>query len=400
MAPSDEMILKASVLAGVVLVSTAEFTLKSHPVRQQLVRLLKRHIRCNLKRVGLENYRIRQAGGFLVIADLDDAEKMAKGLAQIFGVAHADACEGTPLELEGIAECAAKQAQRKLKPGDTFAIRARNFEPSKIKGREIEVRAGSEVLSRHQGSVKVNLSNPDHTIRVFYGAKEAFVSSARFDGPGGLPVGSQGSLLGLATDSALAPLAFYLLMKRGAMVWPVIADLPPHLGGGVPPDQTLQGLKRLRRYVPKNTYSARLITLDERTRNALATVSPDLQTVFCVRLVFRAVKHLARNALGLVTADRFGRGGIESLKDLRAADEVATFPVYRPLLTLDEADMRQHLEELGLTQPETQKPTAGPPSGAEEALIDEVKALENRLKADQLAHNIAVDSSKIQIDFP
>jgi thiamine biosynthesis protein ThiI len=383
-----------------VLVSTAEFTLKSHPVRQQLIRLLKRHIRFNLKRIELENYRITQAGGFLIIADLDDADKTAKELAQIFGVAHADACQPTPLDLEGIAECAAKQAQRKLKPGDTFAIRARNFEPSKIKGKEIEIRAGSEVLSRHPGGVKVNLSNPDHTLRVFYGAKEAFVSSARFDGPGGLPVGSQGSLLGLATDSALAPLAFYLLMKRGAMVWPVIADLPTYLGGTVPPDQTLQGLKRLRRYVPKNTYPARLIILDERTRNALAAVSLDSQRVFCVRLLFRAVKHLARNALGLVTADMFGRGGIESLKDLRAADEVATFPVYRPLLTLDEEDMRRQLEELGLTEPETQKTTTRPPSGADEALIDEVRALEDRLQADQLAHNMAVDSSKIQIDFP
>ena len=214
-------------MSGVVLISTAEFTLKSHPVRQLLIRLLKRHIRFNLKRIELENYRIIQAGGLLVVAGLDDAEKTAKELAQIFGVAHADACQPTQLDLGEIAECAAKQAEQKLRPGETFAIRARNFEPSKIRGKEIEIRAGSEVLSRLPSGVKVNLSNPDHTVRIFYGAKEAFVSSARFNGPGGLPVGSQGSLLGLATDPVLAPLAFYLLMKRGAMVWPVIADLPP-----------------------------------------------------------------------------------------------------------------------------------------------------------------------------
>ena len=386
-------------MSGVVLISTAEFTLKSHPVRQLLIRLLKRHIRFNLKRFGLENYKIIQAGGLLVVAGLDDAEKTAKELAQIFGVAHADACQPTQLDLGEIAENAAKQAEQKLRPGETFAIRARNFEPSKIRGKEIEIRAGSEVLSRLQSGVKVNLSNPDHTVRVFYGAKEAYVSTARFNGPGGLPVGSQGSLLGLATDPALAPLAFYLLMKRGAMVWPVIADLPPPIGG-VPPDQTLEGLKRLRRYVPKNTYTARLITLDEETRKTLAAVSPDVQRVFCVRLAFRAVKHLARNALGLVTPDRFGQSGIESLKDLRAADEVAGFPVYRPLLILDEADMRRQLEELGLTQPETLKTATRPPPGEYEAFIDEVRVLENRLHVEELAHTISADSEKIQIDFP
>ena len=386
-------------MSGVVLISTAEFTLKSHPVRQLLIRLLKRHIRFNLKRFGLENYKIIQAGGFLVVAGLDDAEKTAKELAQIFGVAHADACQPTQLDLGEIAENAAKQAEQKVRPGETFAIRARNFEPSKIRGKEIEIRAGSEVLSRLPSGVKVNLSNPDHTVRVFYGAKEAYVSSARFSGPGGLPVGSQGSLLGLATDPALAPLAFYLLMKRGAMVWPIIADLPPPIGG-VPLDQTIEGLKRLRRYVPKNTYTARLITLDEETRNTLTAANPSVQRVFYARLAFRAVKHLARNALGLVTADRFGQSGIESLKDLRAADEVAGFPVYRPLLTLDEADMRQQLEELGLTQPETQKIATQPLSGADEALIDEVRTLENRLQVEQLAHSIAAESRKMQIDFP
>jgi thiamine biosynthesis protein ThiI len=385
-------------LSGVVLVSTAEFVLKSQPVRHQLARQLKHHIRFNLKHIGQEGYTIRPAGGLLVIDGLRNADPVAESLARVLGVSHADACERTSTDPSEIVECVVRLAERMIKHGGTFAVRARRFEPSPLKGKEVEIRAGSEILSRLPKGVSVNLDNPDHTFRVFYGASDAYVSARRFNGPSGLPVGSQGSLLGLATDPALAPLAFYLLMKRGAMVWPVIADLPPL--GGVPPDQTLQGLKTLRQYVPKNTYSARLITLDEGTRNVLAAVSPDLQRVFSVRLVFRAVKHLARNALGLVTADRFGQGGIESLKDLRAANEVATFPVYRPLLTLDEADMRRQLEELGLSQPETQKTGAQPPSSGYEALIDEVRTLENRLQAEELAHKIAADSRKIQIDFP
>jgi thiamine biosynthesis protein ThiI len=386
-------------LSGVVLISTAEFTLKSHPVRQLLIRLLKRHIRFNLRRIGLENCAITQAGGFLVIAGLENAEKTANELAQIFGVAHADACQPTRLDLEEIAECAVKQAQQKLEAGETFAIRARNFEPSKMKGKEIEIRAGAEVLSRLPPGLKVNLSNPDHTVRVFYGAKEAFVSSARFNGPGGLPVGSQGGLLGLAADATLAPLAFYLLMKRGAMVWPVIADLPPPIGG-VPPERILQGLKRLRRYVPKNTYPARVITLDVATREALASTSARVQSVFSVRLTFRAVKHLARNVLGLVTADRFGLGGVGSLKDLRVADEVAMLPVYRPLLTLDEAGMRRQLDELGLTEADMPNAARISSSVMDEALIDEVRSIEDRLRVEELARRIAADSKKIQIDFP
>jgi thiamine biosynthesis protein ThiI len=386
-------------LSDVVLVSTAEFTLKSQPVRQQLTRLLKRHIRYNLKRIGQEDYRIRSAGGFLVVDRLGNAEPVANSLARVLGVSHADACERTATDLAGIVECVAKFAERTIKRGEAFAVRARRFEPSPLKGKEIEIQAGSEILSRLPRGVKVNLDSPDHTFRVFYGVSDAYVSARRFNGPGGLPVGSQGSLLGLATDPAHAPLAFYLLMKRGAIVWPVIADLPPPIGG-VPSDRIVQSLQRVRQYVPKNGYSARLVTLDESTKQALASVRPDVQRAFSKRLMVRAVKHLSRTALGLVTADRLGQGDVRSLKDLRAVDEVATFPIYRPLLTLDDAYVRRHLEELGLAQLATEKTATQTPSSAYEDLIEEVKTLENRLQAEQLARNIAAEARKIEIGFP
>jgi len=386
-------------LSDVVLISTAEFALKSQPVRRQLARLLKRHIRFSLKRVGQEDYKIRSAGGFLVINGLRNVDSVASGLARILGVSHADACERTATDLSLIVECVAKLAERTIKHGETFAVRARRFEPSPLKGKEIEIRAGSEILSRLRSGVRVNLDSPDHMFRVFYGASDAYVSARRFNGPGGLPVGSQGSLLGLATDPVYSPLAFYLLMKRGAMVWPVIADLAPPIGG-VPPDAILESLRRLRPYVPKNKYSAKLITLDEGTTRTLKSVRPELQRAFSMRLMFRAVKHLSRTALGLVTADRFGQDGVQSLKDLRMADEVATFPVYRPLLTLDEAYVRQQLEQLGIAQLEKEKQMTQALAGTYETFIDEVRTLEKSLQVEQLAHKIVADSKKMQIGFP
>jgi ribosomal protein L32E len=62
--------------------------------------------------------------------------------------------------------------------------------------------------------------------------------------------------------------------------------------------------------------------------------------------------------------------------------------------------MRRQLEELGLTRSETLKTATQPPSGGYEVLIDEVRTLEKRLQVDEVAHRIAADSRKIQIDFP
>lgn len=386
-------------MPGAVLISTAEFALKSQPVRHQLARLLKRHIRFNLRRAGLEKCEIGLAGGFLVVSNLDDAENVAKMLARIPGIAHADACERTSSSLKRIVEHAAKLAERKIGRGQTFAVRARNFEPSSMKGKEIEIQAGAEIISRLPGYAKVNLSSPDHTFRVFFGADDAFISGARFDGPDGLPVGSQGSLLGLATDSAYSPLSFYMLMKRGAMVWPVIPNIRSFLGE-IQPEAILEGLRMLTPFVPKKKFEAHLIELDEETSKVIDGVDQSLQRAFSIRLAYRAITHLAQTvrALGLVAADVLGLDGIETLKDLKAIDEVAKLPVYRPLLTLGEENVNRELAELGLLEFARSQPArrVGLIAVSEDALM-KLRDVEERVRAEQLAERIAAKATRVSI---
>lgn len=385
-------------MSSVVLISTAEFVLKSHPVRKLLTRLLKRHLRFNMKRMGLENFRIKQAGGLLVVGIFDNAETVAKHLARTLGVAHTDACERANADLSEIVECAARLAEKKIEQGETFAVRARNFEPSHLKGKEIEIRAGAEILSRLSHAVKVDLDNPNHTVRVFFGANDAFVSGMRFDGPGGLPVGSQGNLLGLATDPAYSPLSFFLLMKRGAMVWPAVPGLPQLLGE-TRPETILEGLRRLTPFVPKKTYFAFLMEPDEEALRVLDAIDMRFRRTFSIRLVFRAIARLAqtRRALGLVTGDSFGQAGLEALRDLRVTDEVAKIPVYRPLLTLDSDTISRQLRELELMKQVKEAGGAPGPISLSYASWVDLKKLEEHFQVENLAQKIAANSTKIPI---
>ncbi len=385
-------------MSGVVLISTAEFALKSPPVRRLLLRLLKRHIRFRLKQIGVTESKITSAGGFLVVGNVGETDHAARNLARIFGVAHADACELVNVDIDDIIRCVSSLAETKMTPGETFAVRARKFEPSRVKGKEIEIHAGTEILSRFQKRVRVNLSSPDRTFRVFYGLNVAFVSATRFDGPGGLPVGSQGMLLGLATDSSHSLLSFYLLMKRGAMVWPVIPDIRYALGE-TSVEAVLNGLRTLAPFVPKKGFSAHLIKLDEDPLKQLDGLSDPLRRVFSIRLTFRAIAHLvhARKALGLVTGERLASDGLESLKGLSIAGDFK-FPVYRPLLTMDEQTLSLHLRELNLVRPkEKAVPTHGLSRALDDTSLMKLRELEERLRFEQLAQRIAAGSTKIPI---
>jgi len=344
---------------------------------------------------------IKSAGSLLVVELFGDAEAAAKILARIPGVAYAEACERTSPALEEIVERTARLAQLKMTDGETFAVRARNFEPSSLKSREIEIRAGTEIISRLSGRVKVNLDNPDRTMRVFFGARDAFVSHARFTGPGGLPVGSQGRLMGLATDSVRSPLAFYLMMKRGAMVWPVIPNLRPLLGE-THPDTVLQGLEALAPIVPRKGYSAYLIDPDEDAAKVLDGMDQSVQRIFSIRLALRAIACLPRirGTLGLVTGDLFGHAGLETLRDLRLVDEVAKFPVYRPLLTLDEDNANRQLGELGLPRlMDRGTAVCVSPAHFSDASVANLRDLEERLEAEEIAKRIAADARIIPIEM-
>jgi thiamine biosynthesis protein ThiI len=291
----------------------------------------------------------------------------------------------------------AELAEKRVKQGETFAVRARNFEPSHLKGKEIEIRAGAEILSRLHSGVKVNLSDPDSTLRVFYGGKEAFVSAIRFDGPGGLPIGSQGSVLGLATDPALSPLSFFLMMKRGAMVWPVIAGFSQLLEEASL-EKILDGLRMLKPFVPRKTYHAYRIGPDQDTLKTLESVDSSLRDALCVRLAFRSIADLARirGALGLTVADCFGYADLQRLGDLRMVDEVTRAPIYRPLLVMDSDNLNRQLTDLHLLklikEGEEMARVRLPDSS-----MSKLRELEDSVHADSLAQRIAENHTKILI---
>ena len=114
----------------------------------------------------------------------------------------------------------------------------------------------------------------------------------------------------------------------------------------------------------------------------------------------QALAHLihTERVLGLVTADALGRNGLESLKDLRIVEDIVKFPVYRPLLALDDETMNRELAERGLLQlarseaiGQVDRPSL---SDASDGNLQE---LEERVHAEDLAKRIAANSTRIQI---
>ena len=62
---------------------------------------------------------------------------------------------------------------------------------------------------------RVNLTEPDLTIHVELLKQEAYYGFAKESGPGGLPVGTGGTVLCLISGGIDSPVAAYRMIKRG-----------------------------------------------------------------------------------------------------------------------------------------------------------------------------------------
>ena len=208
----------------VVLVASAEFTLKSSPVRRTLEQRLMDDLKVGLAgEKSLDAFRIEKDGGRITIRGIRNADDAARRCSRVFGVAYAAPAIMLPASMNTVIETIVKLAGEALKPGQSFAIRAHRATASPLSRREVEIKGGSEVLrSLKDNQVKVNLDTPDVTVFVDLVGDHAYVYRERLSGPGGLPLSSQWKMLAVLDSGPLSILAAYAMMRRGCLVEPLI----------------------------------------------------------------------------------------------------------------------------------------------------------------------------------
>lgn len=195
------------------LVRFGEMGLKSRAVRSRFQRVLqdnvvRAHVRRNLPCLVRGEYG-------RVWVESDDPKGTSEILAHTFGVvsfSEVERCEATP---EALAAHAIERMRPQVRAGLTFAVRARRTGSHPFTSIDLEREVGRGLLEAF-GSVpvRVNLSSPELTVHLEIRDRRAFVFTEVTEGPGGMPLGTQGLVLAVLKDRRSAAAA-WLIMKRG-----------------------------------------------------------------------------------------------------------------------------------------------------------------------------------------
>ncbi|MGB4441493.1 MAG: tRNA uracil 4-sulfurtransferase ThiI [Coriobacteriia bacterium] len=293
---------------------------------------------------------LRIASRVLVrIADDAAVPRVAEALSCIPGVSYAAMGVDVPADPDAIAEAALGVAREEIARRGaaiaTFGIESRRsateYPESSL---DINKRVG-DIIRRGTG-LTVDLSAPDLLVRITVVQGSAYVYAQRVEGPGGLPVGTSGKVVALLSAGIDSPVAAWRIMRRGATVVGVhFSGRPQTAGTSEHYAAELCGVLAAgggmgRLYVVPFGEVQRTISLD---------APPDLRVLLYRRFMVRVAEEIARreHARALVTGESLGQVASQTLENIAVVDEVATLPVFRPLIGSDKQEIVAEARALG-----------------------------------------------------
>ncbi|WP_228546292.1 tRNA sulfurtransferase [Halegenticoccus tardaugens] len=362
--------------ADTVVVRYGEIGIKSAKVRTDMERRLRDNVEALLAD--------RDVGGTVerrwsrLFVRTDDPDAAADAAADAFGVVSASPAATCPPTLDAIRESLRTAAA--AHPGGSFAVRARRAGPKAAHGftsGDVE-RDGGRAIQEVAGA-PVDLDDPSVTYGVDCREEEAFVFTERRPGPGGLPLGTQGTAVVLLSGGIDSPVAAWETMKRGCAVELVYVDLGDYGG----PDHRARAVSvacRLARYAPNYDVRLRVVPAGDLVAEMAAEIGVT-RMLSLRRAMLRIGEAIAREigAHSVVTGESIGQKSSQTGPNLAVTDAAATLPVHRPLLTRDKTDVTERARRIGTFDDSTLPvgcERVAPSYPETNASLDEVEAAE------------------------
>lgn len=204
------------------LIRYGELGLKSRKVRSRFEMALRNNITSRFVNASKE-CRIEYDRGRIFLW-ADDETFSEETLTRTFGIVSFSKARETISDRESIFQLAIETARPFFKENMSFCIRARRNGQHPYTSMELARDTGSAVFLAYEHlNPRVNLTKPDLEISIEVRQNRAFVYTEKISGPGGMPLGTQGRVLGIM-EKPRDIAACWPIMKRGCRVIVVIGN--------------------------------------------------------------------------------------------------------------------------------------------------------------------------------
>ena len=308
---------------------------------------LVRQIRCVLKPLNpvtaevTEKFQVYKAQGRIYI-DCPreyDYEEVVEALQRVFGIV--GICPVVKTTDEGFEQLKREIVDyfRAAHPqGDqTFKVEARRSRKNyPLNSMEINCELGATILDAFP-NMRVDVHKPEIMLHVEI-REQIYLYSTIIPGPGGMPVGTNGSGMLLLSGGIDSPVAGYMVAKRGVALQATYFHAPPYTS-----ERAKEKVVELARLIARYAGPIQLHVVNfTDIQLYIYEQCPHAElTIIMRRYMMRIAQHFAEDngCLGLITGESIGQVASQTMQSLAATDAVCTMPVYRPLIGFDKRDI-------------------------------------------------------------
>ena len=333
----------------VVIVRYGELALKSTGVRNWYEKILMRNIAAMLDSRNIPYSQIRREWGRIFIESA--APCAAEAAADVFGIVSTSPALTAEPTLESAASVCAALARDLVLEGESFAIRARRSGNHTFSSADIGRNCGDAVwneLEKEGKHPRVNLSSPDKEIFVEMRQNLAYVYLKTFKGVGGLPLGTQGSMVVLMSGGLDSPVAAWLMMKRGVMVTPVYCSNSPYAEDAAR-ERAFDCIRQLQKWAPGHQFTTYEIPHGPNLKAFIDICNRKNTCLLCKRMMYREAYEVMRKegASGIITGSSLGQVASQTAANMYAEIYQLAIPIYHPLIALDKTEIMDIARKIG-----------------------------------------------------
>lgn len=275
-----------------------------------------------------------------------DYEETVESLKRVFGivgicpVVRTAVAEIGQLKKDVVSYMEQMYPDKKL----TFKVEARRANKRyPMNSMEINCELGEAILDAFP-ETKVNVHNPDVKLNVEI-REEVYIYSEIIPGPGGMPVGTNGSAMLLLSGGIDSPVAGYMIAKRGVEIEAVYFHAPPYTS-----ERAKEKVVDLARLVSKYAGPIKLhvVNFTDIQLYIYEKCPHEELTIIMRRYMMRIAEQFAKKdgCLGLITGESIGQVASQTMQSLAATNAVCTLPVYRPLIGFDKREIVEISEKI------------------------------------------------------
>ncbi len=270
-----------------------------------------------------------------------DFDGMFEAASKVFGIVSLSRAAVCDKDMDSIRKTAREYLPDFLYGKKTFKVESKRSDKSfPLDSMELSREIGGEVLSVCP-KIKVDVHNPEITVRVEVREFGAYVSAGRFKGAGGMPIGTNGRGLLLLSGGIDSPVAGYMMAKRGLKIEAVHFESFPYTSERA--RQKVLDLAKLLAVYAGDIY-VHVVSLTHIQEELVKACEEDYFTLLLRRYMMTIAEKIAKthNCGSLITGESLGQVASQTMQAIEVTDAaVKSTPVFRPCIGMDKEEIVQ-----------------------------------------------------------